>query len=110
MAEITLDVTNALRYYKNMIRSFKGKRAQAVFTRQVVRGLSPEIQRAAYRKLAVLDAAGAVADLRIPPGNRLEKLSGDRTGQYSIRINDQWRICFTWSRGDAFEVEIVDYH
>ncbi len=93
-----------------MIRSFKGKRARAVFTRQVVRGLSPEIQRAAYAKLAILDAAGTVSDLRIPPGNRLEKLSGDRAGQYSIRINDQWRICFTWNQGDAFNVEIVDYH
>jgi toxin HigB-1 len=92
-----------------MIRSFKGVRARPVFTRQVARGLSPEIQRAAYAKLAILEAAGAVSDLRIPPGNRLEKLSGDRAGQYSTRINDQWRICFTRSQGDACNVEIVDY-
>jgi proteic killer suppression protein len=93
-----------------MIRSFQGKRAQAIFARQAVRGFSCDLQRAAYRKLAILDAAGAVADLRIPPGNRLEKLTGDRAGQYSIRINDQWRICFRWSQGDAFDVEVVDYH
>ncbi|GAH78611.1 unnamed protein product [marine sediment metagenome] len=68
------------------------------------------VQRTALRKLAILDAAEVLEDLRIPPGNRLEKLAGDREGQYSIRINDQWRICFQWSRGDAFDVEIVDYH
>ena len=60
--------------------------------------------------MAILDAAGSLGDLRIPPGNRLEKLSGDRQGQYSIRINDQWRVCFVWRRGDSFEVEIADYH
>ncbi len=64
----------------------------------------------ARRKLEVLDAAGTLEDLRIPPANRLEKLSGDREGQYSIRINDQWRICFTWREGDAYDVEIVDCH
>lgn len=69
-----------------------------------------EIQRAAYRKLAILDAAGALADLQVPPGNRLEKLSGNRSGQYSIRVNEQWRICFEWRQGDAHGVEIVDYH
>jgi len=68
------------------------------------------VQHRAYRKLAILDAAGAVSDLRIPPGNRLEKLSGGRRGQYCIRINDQWRICFVWRQGDAHDVEIVDYH
>lgn len=93
-----------------MIRSFKGKWAEQVFNRLRCRQLSVEIQRAAYRKLAIIDAAGAISDLRLPPGNRLEKLSGDRAGQYSVRINDQWRICFVWRRGDAYEVEIVDYH
>ncbi len=72
--------------------------------------MTVEVQRASYRKMAILDAAGALSDLRIPPGNRLEKLAGDRAGQYSIRINDQWRICFVWRRGDAYDVEIVDYH
>ena len=93
-----------------MIRSFKGKWSEKVFQRQQCRGLSRDVQRKAYRKLAILEAAGALSDLRIPPGNRLEKLSGDRQGQYSIRINDQWRICFGWRQGDAYEVEIVDYH
>lgn len=72
--------------------------------------MSAEVQRAAYRKLAILDAAGVLTDLKVPPGNRLEKLSGSRSGQYSIRVNEQWRICFRWSQGDAHDVEIVDYH
>jgi proteic killer suppression protein len=93
-----------------MIRSFRGKWAEMVFRRQRCRGLSPDVQRRAYRKLAILDAAGSLADLRIPPGNRLEKMSGNRFGQHSIRINDQWRICFVWRQGDACEVEIADYH
>jgi toxin HigB-1 len=74
-----------------------------------VRRWSPELQRAALRKLLILDAADELIDLRVPPGNRLEKLSGDRAGQYCIRINDQWRVCFEWRDGDAYEVEIVDY-
>ena len=93
-----------------MIRSFKGKWAEQVFTRRRCRRLSVETQRAAYRKLAILDAAGALSDLRLSPGNRLERLSGDRSGQHNIRVNDQWRICFIWQRGDAFDVEIIDYH
>lgn len=72
--------------------------------------LAPEVQRMSQRKLAVLDAAESLQDLRVPPGNRLEKLSGDREGQHSIRINNQWRICFRWRDGDADDVEIVDYH
>ena len=93
-----------------MIRSFKGKRAEQVFNRQKCRGLSAEVQQAAYRKLAILDAADALLDLRIPPGNRLEKLSGNRKGQCSIRITGQWRLCFVWRQGNAHDVEIVDYH
>jgi proteic killer suppression protein len=72
--------------------------------------LPPELQRVALRKLRILDAATSLDDLRIPPANRLAKLAGDRRGQHSIRINDQWRICFRWSNGDAVDVEIVDYH
>ena len=68
------------------------------------------MQRVALRKLRMLDAATRLEDLRVPPGNRLEKLKGDRAGQHSIRINDQWRICFVWKNGDAYDVEIVDYH
>jgi len=107
---ITLDVNTAARYYEAMIRSFKGKWSDKVFQRVRCAGLSPEVQRKAYRKLAILDAAGALSDLRVPPGNRLEKLSGDRKGQHSIRIDSQWRICFVWRQGDSFDVEIVDYH
>jgi len=71
---------------------------------------SIELQRIAYRKLTLIDAAETINDLRIPPGNRLGKLRGDREGQFSIRINDQWRICFVWKDNDAYKVEIVDYH
>lgn len=72
--------------------------------------LSLDVQRTAYRKLTMLDASESLSDLRSPPGNRLEKLPGRRKGQHSIRVNDQWRICFIWRRGDAYDVEIVDYH
>ena len=93
-----------------MIKSFRDKPTQKVFERQRVSHLPSGLHRAALRKLVILDAAGALGDLRIPPGNRLEKLSGKRAGQYSIRINERWRICFRWDRGDAYDVEIVDYH
>jgi proteic killer suppression protein len=75
-----------------------------------VKELDPRIQRVALRKLVMIHAAEVLADLRIPPGNRLEQLIGDRTGQYSIRINQQWRVCFVWTGTDAADVEIVDYH
>jgi len=93
-----------------MIRSFRDDESRRLFQRETGVKLARPIQRAALRKLVLLDAAEAVQDLRVPPGNRLEKLHGDRSGQYSIRINNQWRICFRWSDGDAFDVEIVDYH
>jgi len=93
-----------------MIRSFGDQQTERLFQRLSVKKLSRLLQRAALRKLLLLDAAEALEDLRVPPGNHLEKLAGDRAGQYSIRINDQWRICFEWSDGDAYEVEIVDYH
>ena len=107
---ITLDVINASRYYSAVIRSFKDPEAELIFKRERSRKLPQNILRPALKKLLVLDAADALADLRIPPGNRLEKLSGDRKGQHSIRINDQWRICFRWKNGDALNVEIADYH
>lgn len=81
-----------------------------MFQRNPVRRLSTEVQRIALRKLLYLDAAERLSDLRLPPGNRLEKLRGDRMGQYSIRISGRWRLCFRWSDGDAHDVEIVDYH
>ncbi|HAA94734.1 MAG: type II toxin-antitoxin system RelE/ParE family toxin [SAR202 cluster bacterium] len=93
-----------------MIRTFRDGEAERLFNRRRSRRLPPEMQRTAQRKLAVLDAAEALDDLRAPPGNRLERLSGDRAGQYSIRINDQCRICFNWSDGNADDVEITDYH
>lgn len=93
-----------------MIQSFADKDTQRVFTRERVRRWAIQLQRLALRKLLILDAAEELGDLRIPPGNRLEKLSGDRAGQYSIRINDQWRVCFRWTEGDAYDVEIADYH
>jgi toxin HigB-1 len=93
-----------------MIKSFKDKEAERLFTRKPSRKLSPEMQRIGLRKLRMLKRAQTLDDLRIPPGNRLEALKDDRLGQYSIRINDRWRICFVWESGDVYEVEIVDYH
>ena len=93
-----------------MIRSFADRDTQRVFRREHVRRWSVELQRVALRKLLLLDAAEALQDLRVPPANRLERLRGDRVGQYSIRINDQWRICFAWNDGGADAVEIIDYH
>jgi proteic killer suppression protein len=93
-----------------MIKSFRCKETEKVFLRQRSARFSTDFYRIALRKLLLLDAAEKLEDLRIPPGNRLEKLTGNRQGQWSIRINDQQRICFRWSEGDAYEVEIVDYH
>ena len=107
---MTLDVNNAIRYYLEVIGSFRDRETEKVFERTRSRRLPADVQRRAHRKLLILDAAQALEDLRIPPGNRLERLSGNRAGQYSIRVNDQWRVCFRWERGDAHDVEITDYH
>lgn len=93
-----------------MIQSFADKLTAAIFEGYEVRKLPKTIQATARRKLKLIDSAAALESLRVPPGNRLEPLKGDRAGQWSIRINDQWRICFKWDSGHAFEVEIVDYH
>lgn len=93
-----------------MIRSFRDRDTARLSDRQPVRRWAPELQRVALRKLRMLDAAATLDDLRVPPGNRLERLRGDREGQFSIRINDQWRICFKWTGSKAKDVEIVDYH
>jgi toxin HigB-1 len=93
-----------------VIRSFRDKNTERLFRRTAIRRLPQAVQRVALRKLVQLDAAATLDDLRVPPGNRLEKLSGTRAGQHSIRINDQWRVCFRWHQGDADDVEIVDYH
>ena len=93
-----------------MIKSFACKETEKIFNREFSRKLPPEIQRLAMRKLWMIDAADDLNALRVPPANRLERLHGNRSGQHSIRINGQWRICFTWRGGDAFEAEILDYH
>jgi len=93
-----------------VIKSFADKETEKLFVRQFSRKLPPEIQRHARRKLEVLNVAKALSDLRVPPGNRLERLAGNRRGQHSIRINERWRICFVWEEGDAYQVEVVDYH
>ena len=93
-----------------MLRSFRDKETEAVWQRRRARKLDLSLQRAAWRKLAMLDAAETLSDLRVPPGNRLEKLVGDRAGQYSIRIHQQWRICFRWTNAGPEDVEITDDH
>ena len=93
-----------------MINSFKDRETEKIYNREYSRKLPHVIQRIAMKKLWMIDAAPDFDSLRIPPGNRLEALKGDRAGQFSIRINDQWRICFKWSDKNAYDVEIVDYH
>lgn len=93
-----------------MIKTFRDKDTERIFNRQRVKRFSLAIQKVAQRKLHLLDAADLVEDIRVPPGNRLEKLSGNRKNQHSIRVNNQWRICFRWKNGQAFDVEVVDYH
>lgn len=94
----------------SVLQSFRDKDTERVWLRQRSKRLDQQTQRAALRKLLVLDAADQLGDLRVPPGNRLEKLKGDRTNSYSIRVNDQWRICFRWTAAGPKDVEIVDYH
>ena len=93
-----------------MIKSFRDKESERLFSRHFSRRFPANLHRLAWQKLAMLDAAEWLEDLRVPPGNRLEKLSGNREGEYSIRINDQWLICFRWLEGNAYDVEITDYH
>lgn len=93
-----------------MLRSFRDKETEAVWRRQPAREFDANTQRIALRKLLILDAADTLGDLRVPPGNRLEKLKGDRAGSYSIRVDQQWRICFRWSPAGPEEIELVDYH
>ncbi len=93
-----------------MIKSFKDKETEKIFNRIRSKKLPADIQQVALRKLRLLNRVQTIQELRIPPANRLEKLRGERLGQYSIRINDQWRICFEWQDNNSFNVEIVDYH
>lgn len=93
-----------------MIQSFGNRDTERLFRREPVRRFPSKLHRTMLRKLVAIDAAEELDDLRVPPGNRLEKLKGDRAGQHSIRVNDQWRICFRWKDGNAYDVEVVDYH
>lgn len=93
-----------------MIKNFKDDETQKIYQRQRSRKLPSDIQQVALRKLRMINNSISINDLRVPPANRLEKLSGNRAGQWSIRINDQWRVCFRWEGSDALDVEITDYH
>ncbi|HIJ52425.1 MAG TPA: type II toxin-antitoxin system RelE/ParE family toxin [Planctomycetes bacterium] len=93
-----------------MIKTFKCKETEKLFHREYSRKLPRDIQKTAFRKLRMVDRSKTLNDLKIPPANKLKKLSGERKGQYSIRINDQWRICFNWIDNNAFEIEVTDYH
>ena len=93
-----------------MIKNFKDDETQKIYQRQRSRKLPTDIQQVALRKLRMINNSISINDLRVPPANRLEKLSGNRAGQWSIRINDQWRVCFRWEGSDALDVEITDYH
>jgi proteic killer suppression protein len=99
-----------MRYSQEVLQSFSDKNTERVWRREPVRAFDQATQRASLRKLLILDAAEVLSDLRVPPGNRLEKLRGDRASSYSIRVNDQWRICFCWTNAGPEDVEIVDYH
>ena len=107
---ILLDYNNVTRYYTLMIRSFKDRETQKIFEGRYSDKIPQKLTRVAERKLRILHRASLLEDLRIPPGNRLESLKGSREGQWSIRINDKYRICFFWKDADAHDVEVVDYH
>lgn len=107
---LALDANSMTYYYSFMIRTFRCKETEMLFKDRRSTKLPPDIRRVALRKLVALHSAPTLRALRIPPANHLEALSGDREGQYSIRVNDRWRICFAWNDGNAYDVEIVDYH
>ena len=109
-SQCPLASSNAERYHSLVIRSFADRDTERLWEREPVRRFPPDLRRVMLRKLGLVDAAVQLEDLRLPPGNRLEKLRGDRAGQHSIRVNDQWRICFRWADGNADDVAIVDYH
>ena len=107
---LTLDVNTAWRYGLEVIESFRCRETERLFERERSRRIPPSLVRVALRKLRYLHRAESLEDLRVPPGNRLEALRGNRKGQHSIRINQQWRICFRWQNQNVYDVEIVDYH
>jgi toxin HigB-1 len=110
METLTFDTINAWRYYPPVILSFACAETERIFAAELSRRFPPGIQRTARRKLLALHAATELRQMVVPPGNRLEALKGSRKGQHSVRVNDQWRICFRWHDGNAHDVEIVDYH
>ena len=105
-----LDVCHVTRYVHHMIKTFADKQTEQFWVTGKLRRLPPDIARRALRRLSAIDAAAQVDVLRVPPGNRLHALEGDRAGQHSVSVNDQWRICFRFEDGDAYDVEICDYH
>jgi len=105
-----IDLCHVTRYIGVVIRSFKDQRTEQLWVNGTERRFPPDIARRAVRKLSAVDAATTIDDLRVPPGNRLHSLDGDRTGQHAVSINDQWRVCFRFEDGDAYEVEVCDYH
>ncbi len=105
-----VDAWRVALYNKVVIKTFKDDLTQKIYQRQPSRKLPHDIQQVALRKLRMINNATSINDLRVPPANRVEKLGGDRVGQWGIRINDQWRICFEWQKSDAYNIEIVDYH
>lgn len=109
-SSVMLDITPVMSDITAMIESFRDKRTAAVFQGKLPKGFPSDAANVARRKLRMLDASVRLDDLRVPPGNRLEALSGSRKGQHSIRVNDQWRVCFVWRDGGAHNVEVCDYH
>ena len=107
---MSVDNRPTIIYYQGVIRSFACRQTETLFRHQRPKRFGAEILRVALRKLVMLDSAASLEDMRVPPGNRLEALKGDRKGRHSIRVNDQWRVCFIWRDENAYEVEIVDYH
>lgn len=105
-----LYIHNVARYYRGMIASFRDADAELLWKTGKSRRIPASIRRTAFKRLSILNAALGLENLSVPPGNRLEALSGNRKGQHSIRVNEQFRICFVWCAGNAFDVEIVDYH
>ncbi len=110
MPDARVDSINVRRYYPAVILSFACAETERVFRAELSRRFPPDIQRRARRKLLALHAATELRQMAVPPGNLLEALKGDRKGQHSIRVNEQWRICFRWRDGNTYDVEIVDYH
>ena len=107
---ITLDISNAIKQYSVVIKSFSSTETEKIWKGEFSKKIPTEIQRQIRKKLRMINNAEVLEDLRVPPGNKLEPLKGDRKGQYSIRVNDQWRICFNWISENAISVEVVDYH